>query len=528
MTLIKHKKLLLPMMLFLLAGIAPAYADASSAINTAKHIPIQHNGRIKPFDSFARQTVKLITGSERWQKKEPTAVMLDQLSNLEGSRRLKWIRLNYAELKQTLALPPAENFFSMEEIQPSMNKLLPLLRSSQAKRDQDLRPVKLEQKAEFLYTQLMTLERLISGELATVVPGAETPEAAALPAEFERLLGLYRSGSFQEFEEGTRAWIQKVGPLSKEISHAKILLEVRYFEMKPFEWAAAGYLLSFVLLLLFKHSRLLRGAALAALAGGFLLHTLGLAMRIVVLSRPPVSNMYESMVFMNWVAMLGALLFALLYRNLPILTVGSLASGFIMVYGNLLPLDSSLDVLVPVLRSNYWLTIHVLTIVSSYGAFGLAMALGHRHLLCAAFNKFSESAKEESARLIYRVIQLGTILIGAGTVLGGVWANESWGRFWGWDPKETWALITCLVYLAIVHLWYSKRINDFWLAMSSVLCFFSVLMTWYGVNFVLGRGLHSYGFGAGGMAWINVYLLLEALFVLFILSRRYAGKPQSP
>ncbi len=136
-----------------------------------------------------------------------------------------------------------------------------------------------------------------------------------------------------------------------------------------------------------------------------------------------------------------------------------------------------------------------------------------------------KTSEEESISLIFRVIQLGTILIGTGTFLGGVWANESWGRFWGWDPKETWALITFLGYLIIVHLKYARKISNFYLALSSVLGFLLVLMTWYGVNFVLGRGLHSYGAGSGGMRWVIYYLIFEAFFVGFIIYR-FSGSLQ--
>ena len=112
---------------------------------------------------------------------------------------------------------------------------------------------------------------------------------------------------------------------------------------------------------------------------------------------------------------------------------------------------------------------------------------------------------------------MGVILLAAGTILGGVWANESWGRFWGWDPKETWALISLLGYLALLHARFIGWVKDFGLAVGAVLCFMLIVMTWYGVNFVLGRGLHSYGFGAGGGQWITLYLIAE--FVYLSLAR---------
>jgi len=366
-------------------------------------------------------------------------------------------------------------------------------------------------------------------------------------ADFEDLATFYSAGD-PGFNEKIRTWISKKYAANPPgLSQKKISAEVLYLNLKPFQAAAFAYFLGFFLLMVFKKRSagqrsaevLVVGQKLGILSAGVavFLHTFGIGVRVFVLSRPPVSNMYESMIFMNWALIVFACVFSTIRKNASALKVGALISAVIMLYADLLPIDSSLEVLVPVLRSNYWLSVHVMTVVSSYGAFGLAMALGHRHLFLMSFpsrggslpvrqagasggNKFTKKAELDSADLIYRVIQLGVILIGTGTFLGGVWANESWGRFWGWDPKETWALITFLGYLALVHLVYTKKISRFGLALFSVLGFLLVLMTWYGVNFVLGRGLHSYGVGSGGMTWVVYYLIFEAVFVGFILIRR--------
>src|SRR5438876_8624661 len=120
---------------------------------------------------------------------------------------------------------------------------------------------------------------------------------------------------------------------------------------------------------------------------------------------------------------------------------------------------------------------------------------------------------------LYRVLQLGVLLLAAGTILGGVWANYSWGRFWGWDPKETWALIALLCYILALHGRLAGWWTQFGLAVASVVCFLAVLMAWYGVNFVLGKGLHSYGFGIGGETYVAIFVLLDLLFVAFAIWR---------
>jgi hypothetical protein len=187
-------------------------------------------------------------------------------------------------------------------------------------------------------------------------------------------------------------------------------------------------------------------------------------------------------------------------------------------------MPSSIDPLVPVLRDNFWLTIHVLTITLSYAAFALAMGFGHILLWRYARNPAAARGDAPMHFWLYRVLQLGVLLLAAGTILGGVWANYSWGRFWGWDPKETWALIALLCYILALHGRLAGWWTQFGLAVASVVCFLAVLMAWYGVNFVLGKGLHSYGFGIGGETYVAIFVALDLLFVAFAIWRYRRSK----
>lgn len=506
-----------------LGNFAPEARAAASVPEEARTIPILHNGRVKAFDAFSRQTLKLVRGSESWDKKEAFAVLFEAMAFPEKVTDYPWIRVDYFELKNELGLSSDSHFFSLKQILPSISKVEVLVRSAKKNRDSDVRPSKLEQKAEQLYTKVRAIQELTSLEAYKVIPSAQNgwedfQGNGRNSAVFRGILDSYRSKNTGELSSKIRDWKKTVSS-EPSVSPSKVSLEVLYYKLKPFEWAAALYLLAF-LFFFYAPAKKERGFFFTVLA--ILFHTLGIALRVYILSRPPVSNMYESMIFMNWALMIYACFFSWTQKNEIALKAGALVSALVMIYGNLLPIDSSLEVLVPVLRSNYWLSIHVMTIVSSYGAFGLAMALGHRQLYLDTVQKLTPKGEEDSSYLIFRVIQLGTLLIGVGTFLGGVWANESWGRFWGWDPKETWALITFLGYLVIVHLKYARKISDFYMAVGSVLGFLLVLMTWYGVNFVLGRGLHSYGAGSGGMQWVIYYLIAETLFLgwVFIKKRR--------
>ena len=152
--------------------------------------------------------------------------------------------------------------------------------------------------------------------------------------------------------------------------------------------------------------------------------------------------------------------------------------------------------------------------------------MGFGHILLWRYARNPAIARADSPMhfWLYRVLQLGVLLLAAGTILGGVWANYSWGRFWGWDPKETWALIALLCYLTALHGRLAGWWTEFGLVVASVICFLAVLMAWYGVNFVLGKGLHSYGFGIGGETYVATFVLLDLLFVGFAIWRYRSSK----
>ncbi len=166
-----------------------------------------------------------------------------------------------------------------------------------------------------------------------------------------------------------------------------------------------------------------------------------------------------------------------------------------------------------VLRSNIWLVTHVMTITLSYAALALAMGVGNITLGYYLFGARDEQVTGRLENLTYCSVQVGVLLLAAGTIVGGVWADHCWGRFWGWDPKEVWALITLLGYLAVLYARQALWIRQFGLAALCVACFSLVIMAWYGVNFVLGVGLHDYGFGEGGQTHVLVAVIAQNIFV---------------
>jgi cytochrome c-type biogenesis protein CcsB len=243
----------------------------------------------------------------------------------------------------------------------------------------------------------------------------------------------------------------------------------------------------------------------------------GIVMRCYVAGRPPVTNMYESIIWVSIGQVVFAAVLYAIHRQGIVMLVSCVLATMGLIAADSAPavMDPGLHPLVPVLRSNYWLTIHVLTITLGYAALALTLGLANVSLW-NFFRSDRPGAKIRIAsmnQLTYRAMQFGVVLLAAGTILGGVWADYSWGRFWGWDPKEVWALIALLCYLVILHGRFTGWVTQFGFAVWSVIAFLSVIMAWYGVNFVLGVGLHSYGFASGGFTQMATFVGLQMAWV---------------
>jgi len=250
----------------------------------------------------------------------------------------------------------------------------------------------------------------------------------------------------------------------------------------------------------------------------FLFYTAGLIMRWYISGHAPWSNGYESMIFVGWGASLSGLVFA--NRSPITLAITSLLSAIALSVAGMSWMNPEITNLVPVLKS-YWLVIHVAVITSSYGFFAMSALLGMFNLgLMIARTKTNMKRLNESIQEFSYIIELsliiGLFMLTVGTFLGGVWANESWGRYWSWDSKETWALVSVLVYSVILHLRNIPKTNNLLvLNTMSVLGFSSIIMTFFGVNYYLS-GMHSYGQGTPPPIPSGVYIAIFIVFTLII------------
>lgn len=337
-----------------------------------------------------------------------------------------------------------------------------------------------------------------------------------LPLYFGTLGHAIESKNYKTADEllGSIDGFQKKFGSKVRPSEEKINLEIAYnkydlLQKLPYAYLlAAIFMLIFTILRIFKESKILNvlvNSMHVFIAVLFLLHTITLGARWYISGHAPWSNAYEAIVYVAWATMFFGLAFDIKSK----LTVASAAFVTAMIltaaYANWI--DPEIANLQPVLNS-YWLMIHVAVIVASYGPFALGMILGFVSLLLIFFTNEKNKTKmdlniKEITYINEMSLTIGLIMLTIGNFLGGQWANESWGRYWGWDPKETWALISIMVYAFVIHARFVPSLRGKWtFNLMSMFAFISILFTYYGVNFHL-VGLHSYASGeAHSLSWI--------------------------
>jgi cytochrome c-type biogenesis protein CcsB len=518
----------------------PFFGFSQDALREWNLLAIQDQGRRKPMYTFAREMLVRLHGRSTYRALDKKKWAADEMAlslflQNQDWRKEPFILVGYKPLVRDLGLDSERKYFSFEELTQAPVLAKKILEAHEKKqRNETLN--RMEQEVENVATRLTFFSRWESGVLYRIVPplaktettwmplfdffkNSELEKVKAVQETFSTMISSHETGDPIKFSQATENLRNQLRALNPERypTEESLKFEYAYYRLRSFDWAMVSYGVAFLFLLMgyYGRKKWLTGVGVAAALVGILWQVIGITMRCVIAGRPPVTNMYESVI---WVALGTSLLgfiFCLRYRNALYLLAALPVSFLCLLIVSRMPIamPERLDPLVPVLRDNFWLTVHVLTITLSYAAFALAMGFGHV-VLFRYIRRPHETARDTLLHhWLYRVMQLGVLLLAAGTILGGVWANYSWGRFWGWDPKETWALIALLMYIFVIH----GRIAGWWgtfgLAVGSVVCFSGIVMTWYGVNFILGKGLHSYGFGVGGTGYAVTFIILEMLFV---------------
>lgn len=529
-------------------------AETHKAGEAIRYLPVQDGGRIKPYDTFSKELLELIYGKTKYvtetgEKAPAYLIVLTWMLSPESWQTRPLFEVNHLDVKNKLGLARDKKHFTSEELFKS-DKFQNLMQELTDKRESREKLTPYFQALQRLQNQMIYFRELTAGKLLKVMPNPESDtwlSVSEMPEPQQKLFVGLSQGlagylgalathadiekSAASFDQAVVAFKDDMAKNSSEKYTAakKVDTEVLYNDVHPFRWTYILYFIAAVVLLFIWIRNIQSGMMLVwgITLLGFAIHTAGFAFRIYLAERPPVTNMYETVVWMSWGVLLFSMILEKIYKFKAMILAGVLVGFIAMVIADTAPavLDPSIQPLEAVLRSNYWLIVHVMTITISYAAFALAFGLGDMGLIYYAID-----AKKYHDRIhnittgVYRAMQIGVAFLAPGIILGGIWADYSWGRFWGWDPKETWALIALLGYIIILHARLVNWVQNFGMLVSGVITFNLVIMAWYGVNFVLGAGLHSYGFGAGGIEYVSVFVLIHVLLVGYVYSIKKLSK----
>ncbi|WP_457639795.1 c-type cytochrome biogenesis protein CcsB [Persephonella sp.] len=516
------------------------------------------DGRLEPVDTLAIDVLNKVSKRTTFFGLNHNQIILGMLVMPKYWQEIPVIKVSHPAVKKILGIPMDSRYFAFIDAfdEKGNYKLAEFVQTAQMKRpaernqfDKEL--LKLDERITVLYM-------VFTGELFRIFPLKGDPNhtwyspKAAIEkfpkeeAEKVRLLLLAYFASVEKgIKEGDWSLADKVLEKLKEYqrvngadiypSETKIKAELLYNKLNLFERLIFVYLFAGFTLLLLVFAKIIKPSlnlsiptkvVVSILVAGFLLHTFNLGLRWYISGHAPWSNGYESMIYIAWTIILAGIVFSR-QSAFAVASTGILA-GLVLFVAHLSWMDPQITTLVPVLKS-YWLTIHVSVITASYGFLGLSALLGFITLLLFIIRnpkKQDEKQKQieisilEATRINEMSMIIGLSLLTVGNFLGGVWANESWGRYWGWDPKETWALVTILVYTFVLHTRLVPWMRSTYLfAVLSVVSFASVLMTYFGVNYYLS-GLHSYAAGDPVPVPTWVYWAVGVVGIVILLAYR--------
>jgi len=521
-------------------------------------LPVSADGRVKPIDTVARNALMLASGRQtlRIDARELSATefMLELMARPQTLREVPLVRVDHPDVLALLGRKPeAAGRISLAVLEAHWPEVT--RQSEQAaqtppkQRDAYQRAVvALFERVNMLLAHAHLLTPYVAAPLhpgedwrmfhdalqdTGIRPGAPRP-ATSQPvgpvhpsvAYFNAMMSAYIEQDAPRFNRAVRDYHSWLGAQLPAETH-RVGWEVLFNQLSPFMTAITLYVLAFVLAcvnLLFQvrqhtatPSR--RGAIFPSILrtllwGTFALHTLAILARMYFQERPPVTNLYSSAVFVGWAAVLFSLWLERYYA-LGIARLGAALIGFatLVVAHNLGNDGDTMQMMQAVLDSNFWLSTHVVAITLGYSATFVAGMLATLYLVLGVFTRYLDQPRAQAlARMVYGVVCFALLLSFVGTVLGGIWADQSWGRFWGWDPKENGAALVVLMNAIILHTRWAGWIQQRGLIILAIAGNIVTAWSWFGTN-MLGVGLHSYGFMNQAVLWMLAYVLSQLLLI---------------
>jgi cytochrome c-type biogenesis protein CcsB len=482
-------------------GADAAQTPDAATVAKLRALPVQHDGRTMPFDTQAREAVRTVTGRSSWSNLDAVAVVAGWTMDPHGWLKEPVVAVGGEDVVRAIGLPPGTRRASFAQLLAAP-ALGPAIRALRTREGDEKSLTAVEKGLLKLDGRLALFFDYIQGRAIHAVPSADAtgtwlvPDPPASVADLAGLADRVRGG-------GAPAHYPSPARMAREITYnAARPTRIAWLLLLPAAFAAGLTVAADRLRL-----RLVGGLLLVA---GFGAMTWGLATRWQIAGRIPASDMYESMLFLGWgVGLFGVVALALRQRLLVANAAGMGAAA--MMLADLLPVDPFIHPMAPVLSGTPWLAIHVPIVVVSYSVFAMATGLAHMAIGVEIFAPARRDLAARWSQLLYWYLHVGAILLIAGILTGSIWAASSWGRYWGWDPKEVWSLVAFLAYMSILHARFDEQIRGFGVAVASIAAFWTILMTYLGVNFVLATGLHSYGFGSS-----NLVKILAAIAVVEI------------
>ncbi len=467
-------------------------------------LPIQQNGRVKPLYVHANENLKFMTGKSKFNGfKSVTAYCLLSLKAYEIPQPIKLqAKIEHIDLKKFFNLKESQHLISFDEL---------------LERKQDLRFEIVKQKSPNAYKKALQkafnkaslYEDMISARNWTL------PSDADGVINWVPLLTEINMADMKNLISTPKNIENKILELKKnfDLKNPKHTYnsEYTFSKLKLPRWILILTFIGLLLTVLIRNQ--IPGLSLAIIT--VIVQTVYITFRIYISGRAPITNMYETVLFSGYASLILALVIGHFKKEKLFIVVGlcyNLCTAFMINFSGGM-LSPSIGPLVPVLRDNFWLSTHVTCIIVSYGALALSWVMANIVLIKSKLNKITNEDLTYYSNLIYTCLKYGTVLLGAGIILGGVWADYSWGRFWGWDPKETWSLIVFCLYIAILHGRYTNWIPKKRFVPLVALAFLSVMMAWFGVNYILATGLHSYGFSEGGAIFLGSFFLIQFIIL---------------
>jgi cytochrome c-type biogenesis protein CcsB len=480
------------------AGPVPDAATVASL----KRLPVQHDGRVMPLDTMAREAAWNVTGQTRWQGVDAATMVVGWMISPDAWAREPLVAIGSNALAKEIGLPPGADRATFEELARNQ-RLVALIQQARAAEREDRKLTGTLAAASKLEGRLDWMWGFLTGSSLTVVPH---------PTEAKGTWSVPPAVSLEALQQLT----SDRSPAPSYPTSAAIEREIFYNAVRPTRVAWIVLLAGTVLAIFAMRTerRWLDWASLSALGAGFAVMTWGIATRWSLAERIPASNMYESLLFLAWGVLFFALIAYAVLRNRLVVLNAAAMSALTMALTDLLPIDGFIHPVMPVLANTAWLAIHVPIIMVSYSVLALGVLFAHMQIGIGLFSPKRQELVSRMNELLYWYIHIGTILLVAGILTGSVWASSSWGRYWGWDPKEVWSLVAFLAYLAVLHARFQRYLGPFGVAAVSIAAFWMILMTYLGVNFVLTAGLHSYGFGGSSM--LNAMLGVAGLEIAFV------------